>query len=238
MRYLGIDHVIAVYTILKMLPRQRVSAALDFRQPDLVPVEVGPEWLAQIRASVGETPLQRSARMQQQYGLSRADADTILAARATADLFEAAAAAGQAATLGKQFISFWSAQANARGTTIAGLGIDAARLAELSKITAEGVINATAAAAIAEKMLTSPDGPRVIAEREGMLQVHDEGAMQAWVDEAFAANAKAVQDAIANPKKQKQARGFLLGQVMKISGGKADPKMVGKLVDEKLGASH
>ena len=205
-----------------------------FPDPDLVPVEVDEAWLARVRATVAETPVQRSARMQRDYRLSPADADTILADRATADLFEQAAKLGNAATLGKQFISFWSAQANTRGTTIAGLDIDAARLGELSKITADGVINATAAAVIAEKMLASPDAPQQIAEREGMLQVRDEGAMQAWVDEAFTANAKAVQDAIANPKKQKQARGFLLGQVMKISGGKADPKIVGDLIDKKL----
>jgi len=205
-----------------------------FPDPDLVPVEVDAEWLARIRATVSETPVQRGARMQRDYGLSPADADTILADRATADLFERAAAVGNAATLGKQFISFWSAHANARGTTIAGLGIDADRLGELSRITAEGVINSTSAAAIAEKMLFVPAGPQAIAEREGMLQVRDESAMQGWVDEAFAANAKAVQDAIANPKKQKQARGFLLGQVMKISGGKADPAIVGKLIDKKL----
>ncbi|MBI4578266.1 MAG: hypothetical protein HY718_01095, partial [Planctomycetes bacterium] len=75
---------------------------------------------------------------------------------------------------------------------------------------------------------------QALAEKLQVLQVRDEGAMQAWVDQAFAANAKAVQDAVANPKKQKQARGFLMGQVMKISGGKADPAIVGKLIDEKL----
>jgi len=58
--------------------------------------------------------------------------------------------------------------------------------------------------------------------------------MQAWVDQAFAANEKAARDAAANPKKKQQARGFLVGQVMKLSGGKADPKIVGKLIDEKL----
>jgi len=205
-----------------------------FPDPDLVPVEVSDAWLERIRETVGETPLERSLRMQREYGLSAADADTILADRATAELFETAADVGHPPTLGKQFISFWSMHANHRGSTIAGLGMDAQRLGELSRITADGLINATAAAAIAEKMLETPDGPQQIAEREGLLQVRDEGAMQAWVDQAFAANEKAVQDAIANPKKQKQARGFLLGQVMKISGGKADPAIVGKLIDDKL----
>jgi len=205
-----------------------------FPDPDLVPVEVGDDWLEQIRQSVGETPLQRSERMQREYGLSGPDADTILADRATADLFESAASAGHPPTLGKQFISFWSMHANSRNTTIAGLGIDAERLGELARMTADGLVNATAAASIAEKMLESSDRPGQIAERDGLLQVRDESQMRTWVDQAFAANQKAVQDALANPKKQKQARGFLMGQVMKISGGKADPAVVGRLIDAKL----
>jgi aspartyl-tRNA(Asn)/glutamyl-tRNA(Gln) amidotransferase subunit B len=205
-----------------------------FPDPDLVPVELDDATLEAIRATVGELPLDREERLAREYGLSRTDASTILSDRATADLFEQAAAVGHGPTLGKQCISFWSAHANARQTTIAGLGLDAERLGELSRITADGMINATAAQTIAEKMLESPDAPSVIAQREGLVQVRDEGRMQAWVDEAFAANAGAVQDALANPKKQQQARGFLTGQVMKISGGKADPKIVGRLIGEKL----
>jgi len=168
-------------------------------------------------------------------GLTAADAATILNDRATADLFEEAAGCGHPPTLGKQFISFWSARANERKCSIAQLGIDAARLGELSRITAEGLVSATAAASIAGKMIDNPDAPTAIAQREGLIQVRDTGQMQAWVDQAFAANEKAVQDALANPKKKQQARGFLTGQVMKISGGKADPKMVGELIDKKLG---
>jgi len=205
-----------------------------FPDPDLVPVEVDDAWLEQIKATVGELPAARQARMQKEYGLSFADAGTILNDRASADLFESAARVGHAATLGKQFLSFWSAKANERKCTIAELGIDAGRLGELSKITAEGMVNATAAAAIAEKMLESPDAPEAIAKKEGLVQVRDEGRMQAWVDQAFAANVKAVQDALSNPKKQKQARGFLTGQVMRISGGQADPKIVGELIGKKL----
>jgi aspartyl-tRNA(Asn)/glutamyl-tRNA(Gln) amidotransferase subunit B len=206
-----------------------------FPDPDLVPVVVDDTWLERLQASVGELPLERQARMESDYGLTSTDAATILNDRITADLFEAAARCGHPPTLGKQFISFWSARANEQKCTIAQLGIDAARLGELARITAEGMVSATAAATIAGKMLDTPDTPTAIAEREGLIQVRDTGQMQAWVDQAFAANEKAVQDALANPKKKQQARGFLTGQVMKISGGKADPKMVGELIDKKLG---
>jgi len=207
-----------------------------FPDPDLVPVEVDESRLESIRSEVGELPLQREARLQAEYGLSAADAATILRDRATADLFEEAARSGHAPTLGKQFISFWAAHANSSNRTIAQLGVDAGRMAELSQVVATGTINATAAQTVAEQMLQSSDSPRAIAEREGLVQVRDEGRMQSWVDQAFAANEKAVQDALANPKKQQQARGFLTGQVMKLSGGKADPKMVGKMIADKLAA--
>jgi len=205
-----------------------------FPDPDLVPVQIDDAWLEDIRRSVGELPLARQARLQEAYGLSASDASALLRDKATADLFEEAAACGHAPTLAKQFLGFWAAKANERRVTIAELGVDAARLGELSRITADGLINATAAQAVAEKMLASNAPPHVIAEHEGLLQVRDEGQMQAWVDQAFAANEKAVHDALTNPKRQKRAKGFLTGQVMQISGGKADPKMVGELIERKL----
>ncbi|MBN1490505.1 MAG: Asp-tRNA(Asn)/Glu-tRNA(Gln) amidotransferase subunit GatB [Phycisphaerae bacterium] len=206
-----------------------------FPEPDLVPVEISEAWLAELQADIPELPLDRQQRLQDEVELSAADAATIVGDRATADLFEAAiAAGGHGITLGKQFISFWLRRAKERNTSIAGLGIDAERLGELSRLTADGTINATAAARIAEHMLDSADTPMAIAQREGLIQVKDVGQMQVWVDEAFAANAKAVQDAVSNPKKQQRARGFLTGQVMKLSAGQADPKIVGELIDKKL----
>ena len=205
-----------------------------FPDPDLVPVEIDGAWLEEIRATVGELPLERQARMQTDYSLSDSDVATILRDKATADLFEAAAAKGHAPTLAKQFIGFWTGKANERHCTIAELAIDVDRLAELSQIVADRVINATAAQTVAEKMLESDDTPTAIAEKEGLIQIRDENQMQAWVDQAFAANEKAVNDAIGNPKKQQKARGFLTGQVMRISGGQADPSIVGKLIEKKL----
>ena len=205
-----------------------------FPDPDLVPVVVDDAWLEEIKASVGELPADRLQRMQKQYGLSASDAATILQDRVTGDLFEAAAATGDATTLGKQCISFWSAKANERKCNIGALGVSGERMGELSKLVADGTINASTAAKIADKMLDNDDMPSVIAERDGLVQVRDEGQMQAWVDQAFAANEQAVADAVNNPKKQQKARGFLTGQVMQISKGQADPKIVGKLIGDKL----
>jgi aspartyl-tRNA(Asn)/glutamyl-tRNA(Gln) amidotransferase subunit B len=105
----------------------------------------------------------------------------------------------------------------------------------LAKLADDGTISATAAAAIFEELLGNPGGdPKTIAEAKGLLQVRDVGATEKWVEEALAANPKAVDDAKNNPKKKQASMGFLRGAVMKLSQGKGDPKMVGELLEKKL----
>ncbi len=77
-----------------------------------------------------------------------------------------------------------------------------------------------------------------IAQAAGLVQERDESAVRAWVEEAFAANPKAIADALENPKKAKAAVGFLRGRVMKLSQGKADPKLAGELIQKKLAESE
>jgi len=206
-----------------------------FPDPDLVPVEVASTWIEEINASMPELPIPRRARFVSEFDLSAKDAETIVSDRRTADLFEAAIDAGaDAATLGKHFTNFWLTHANARDVTVARLGIGADRVAELAKMVSAGEISATAAARIAEAMLDNDKNPSVLADEMNLHQVHDTGQMAAWVDRAFAANEKAVHDALTNPKKAKAAAGFLQGQIMKLSKGQADPKLVRKLIQQKL----
>ena len=218
---------------------QRVKEELhDYRyfpDPDLLPVTSEQVWLEQMRAGLPELPLQRRARFHREYGLNPADAETIVADRATADLFESALDHGaEVETLGKQFISFWSKHANAARVTIAELGIGSARLADLSRITAEGRINATAAQAIAEEMLTDQRAPAEIARAEGLEQLQDALAVQQFVDQAVTRNAKAVADYKSGGRKSKKALGFLQGQVMQLSRGSAPPQLVRELLERKL----
>ncbi len=209
-----------------------------FPDPDLVPVVVDEAWLNELRSRVPELPIQRRRRLCEQVGLSTDDVETIVADRASADLFEAALAAGaDGQTLGKHFISFWARHANERDITIADLGLDAARLAELTGLAADGTISATAAQQIGAKMLDSPDAPKTIAEREGLIQATDLDQHEAWVDQAFAANPQAIQDALHGAKKKKKAApGYLTGQVMRISKGQANPKITNQLIQQKLKA--
>jgi aspartyl-tRNA(Asn)/glutamyl-tRNA(Gln) amidotransferase subunit B len=220
------------------LPQREKEEAHDYRyfpDPDLVPLTFEAAWVAGLKAEMPELPICRAERFVAEYRIPAQDAPALVDDRRTADLLDAAAdAGGDKALLAKHFLSFWAKHANERETTVAGLGISPERLAELANLVREGKVNATAAAQIAEAMLGSGESPSAIAERLGVVQSRDTGQIAAWVDEVLAANEQAVRDAIANPKKIKAARGFLTGQVMKVSGGKADPKIVGELIEKKL----
>ncbi len=214
------------------------EAAHDYRyfpDPDLVPVTFEADWLDGVRASLPELPAIRRGRLVADCGLSEADAAAIVTDQATADLFEAAIEAGaKAGTVGKHFLNVWAKLANNREVSVGGLGIDADRVAGLAKLVDEGTVSATAANRLAEQMLESDDDPGALAERLGLIVVQDVGQTQAWVDRAFADNEQAVRDAVANPKKAAKAAGFLRGQVMRISSGRADPKLVSALIQSRL----
>ena len=206
-----------------------------FPDPDLPPLLPSPDRVAQFKADMPELPICRTERFVSQFKIDPKDAPAIVDDRATADLLDDAAdEGGDKLILAKHFLSFWSRLANERESTIADLNVGADRIAQLSNLVADGQVNATAANQLAEVMLTRDDGPAALAEELGLVQSQDTDEIEAWVDQALAANEQAVQDAIANPKKLKAARGFLTGQVMKLSGGTADPKIVGQLIEKKL----
>lgn len=214
------------------------EAAHDYRyfpDPDLVPVRVTPDALEEFRSRRPELPLARRSRLQSDYGLTADAANTIVADRVTADLFDAMIAAGaQAALAAKQFVNIWQALAKDQGHTIAELGVSAERMAKLARLVESGGVNKTAANTLAEVMLTRKEDPESLAGELGLILERDAEATEAWVKKALATNEKAVRDAVDNPKKAKAAVGFLRGQVMKLSGGKADPKLVGELLTQHL----
>lgn len=208
-----------------------------FPDPDLVPLTTDSRHIENLIEEMPELPICRTERFVSEYKVAPKDAPALVDDRATADLLDAAAeAGGDKATLGRHFLSFWAKHANERGASIAELRLSPARMAELSQLVCDGRINATAAATIAEQMLASDVPPALLASQLGLMQSRDTGQIDAWVAEAIAKNEKAVADARGNPKKIQAARGFLMGQVMKISGGKADPKIAGELIEKRLGS--
>jgi aspartyl-tRNA(Asn)/glutamyl-tRNA(Gln) amidotransferase subunit B len=206
-----------------------------FPDPDLVPIELQPSWLDEVRSAMPEMPLKRKQRLMSEAGLGDRPAWQIVEDRDTADLFDAAVAAGAAAdVLGKHFVSFWSRQANARSCAIAQLGVSPQALAELVELAKSGKINATTAAKIAEHVLETGDAPGEIARREGLEQQNDPAALRGLVEAAMADNPQAVEIVQQRGKKWEKSIGFLQGQVMQRSRGSADPKAVRQLLLELL----
>jgi aspartyl-tRNA(Asn)/glutamyl-tRNA(Gln) amidotransferase subunit B len=210
-----------------------------------------------------ELPLPRTERFISEYKLPACDAPALVDCRATAELLDdAAEAGGDRPTLGRHFLSFWAKLANERETTIAGIGVCARHMAALANLAREGQVNATAAAQIAGVMAERADqllagrrrpseaecgaafeqfdgdglDPLAIAREQRLLQSRDEDQIAAWVRAALDANEPAVRDALENPKKIDKARGFLAGQVMKLSRGQADPRLVSELIEARLAA--
>ncbi|MCD6303996.1 MAG: Asp-tRNA(Asn)/Glu-tRNA(Gln) amidotransferase subunit GatB [Planctomycetes bacterium] len=207
-----------------------------FPDPDLVPVETDEPWRRRIAETIGELPLARRRRFMDDYGLTFKEADALTQDAPTGDLLDAAVAAGaDARRCTNLLLGRGAALANERGCTIAAVGVTADQLAELARMLQDGQVNATAAAKIFDILADRGGSPREIAAAEGLLAVSDAGAIEAWVDEAIAANPDAVEQVRGGGKKQKKAFGFLMGQVMQRSGGAAVPAEVQRLLRRKLG---
>jgi aspartyl-tRNA(Asn)/glutamyl-tRNA(Gln) amidotransferase subunit B len=208
-----------------------------FPDPDLLPLELTPDFVEALQQELPELPDAKKARFANEYELADAAAETLVADRETADFFEAAVRSGGKSRDPKA-VANWimgdvTAHANAAGVAVADAGISPAQLAALVDMIAEGIISGKIgkdllAIIIAEDRAADP---RVLVEQRGLRQVTDLGAIEKVVDEIIAANPDKVADAKTNPK----AIGWFVGQVMKASGGKANPQAVNDLLKAKLG---
>ncbi len=215
-----------------------------FPDPDLVPVMVSPTWRDQVKTQLVELPIQRRARYIKEYGISEKEAVALVEDRSVAELYEAAIAQSKAPKRVTNLILGPAAKAanertakEERTVIVSELGLAAEQFAEIATLVESGTISATASVQVFEELLKEPSqNAKAVAEKLGVIQVRDAGATEKWVDEALAANPKAVDDYKNNPKKKQASMGFLRGAVMKVSHGKADPKMVGELLEKKLNA--
>ena len=205
-----------------------------FPEPDLVPLQTDPGWVESIRAALPELPRARRRRFVSQYGLPAYDAGLLTQSTALADYYEAAARAHPA---NPKALANWITSELLRevdaddDTAIARSGVSPARLAGLVRLIDDGTISGKIAKDVFARMLASGEDPAAIVQREGLTQVADAGALEALVDAAIAANPKAVADFKSGKTAAAKA---VVGQVMKASGGKANPGMVDRLVQEKL----
>ncbi|MBL7215484.1 MAG: Asp-tRNA(Asn)/Glu-tRNA(Gln) amidotransferase subunit GatB [Phycisphaerae bacterium] len=222
---------------MTVLQREKEEAH-DYRyfpDPDLVPVEIDDAWLGEIKARLCELPIQMQQRFTKDYGLSDYDASVLTADRATAEFFNATVKQGADAKRVCNLLTQTGLKlANEKGTTVDQLGITPENLAKLAQMANAGDVSATAATAIFEEMAAAAGNPMQIAEAKNLIQKSDAGEIEALVDAVLAENTEAVQDAKTNPKKAKKAIGFLMGQVIQKSKGRANPKIVSQLMNQKL----
>ena len=204
-----------------------------FPEPDLVPLKLDPAWVESIRAALPELPRARRQRFVSQYGLPPYDAEILTQSRALAEYYEAAVRVHD----NPKAISNWIMSELLRElggddeAAIARLRVTPAHLAGLVRLIDAGTISGKIAKDVLTRMVASGEDPAAIVSREGLTQVADAGALEALVDQAIAANPKAVADFKAGKAVAAKA---LVGQVMKASAGRANPGLVDRLVREKL----
>ncbi len=206
-----------------------------FPEPDLPPLQVDAAWVARVRASMPELPEARQARLVAAHGISDYDADVLVRLIPGAgDFFEAAVAAGAAAKTASNWI-----QGEVRrklkevgSDSVADVPFAPAALAELTELVDSQVISSSAAKDVFEAMWASGQPARAIVEAKGLAQIGDTAALEAIVDAVVAAHP----DPVAQYRAGKvQTFGFLVGQVMKASKGKANPAVASDILKGRLG---
>jgi aspartyl-tRNA(Asn)/glutamyl-tRNA(Gln) amidotransferase subunit B len=205
-----------------------------FPEPDLQPLIVSDEFVARVRAALPELPEQRINRFAKGYGLSFADASQLVADRSLADYYEAAAkASGNPRGAANWIRSELLRELEAAGQTAAESPVPAEELGMLVRLIDEGKISGKQAKDVLVEMFKSGKGALAIIEEQGLVQVSDTGEIDALIDEVIAANPGQV----AAYRGGKEALfGFFVGQVIKASKGKANPKIVNERLLAKLSA--
>jgi aspartyl-tRNA(Asn)/glutamyl-tRNA(Gln) amidotransferase subunit B len=211
------------------------EAAHDYRyfpEPDLPPLIVSEEFVDGVRATMPELPEQRIKRFAESYGLNFADASQLVSDRSLADYYEAAAKASSNPRAAANWIrSELLRELEASGKTAAESPVPAEELGALVRLVDEGKISGKQAKDVLVEMFRSAKGALAIIEEQGLVQVSDTGEIDALIDQVIAANP----DQLASYRGGKETLfGFFVGQVIKASQGKANPKIVNERLRTKL----
>ena len=202
-----------------------------FPDPDLLPLEFDQAYVDDLAAHLPELPDAKKARFIAEYGLSPYDAGVLVAEREQADYFEAVAKGRDGKAAANWVINELFGRLNKEGLDIGSSPVSAAQLGAIVDLIGEGTISGKIAKDLFEIVWTEGGDPRALVEARGMKQVTDTGAIEKAVDEVIAANPDKVQQALAKPT----MLGWFVGQVMKQTGGKANPQAVNDLLKSKLG---
>ena len=206
-----------------------------FPDPDLLPLEFSEAYVAGLKANLPELPDQKKARFMSEFCLSPYDASVLVAERESADFYETVlqnlAQVRDGKLAANWVINELFGRLNKEGRDISASPVSAPQLAAIVDMIGEGTISGKIAKDLFEIVWLEGGDPRALVEARGMKQVTDLGAIEKVVDDIVAANPDKVEQARAKP----QLIGWFVGQVMKSSGGKANPQAVNDLLKSKLG---
>jgi aspartyl-tRNA(Asn)/glutamyl-tRNA(Gln) amidotransferase subunit B len=202
-----------------------------FPDPDLLPLELEQGWVDDLAKHLPELPDEKRARFIADYGLSPYDASVLVAERESADYFEAVAKGRDGKIAANWVINELFGRLNKEGRDIEHAPVSAKQLGGLVDLISSGVISGKIAKDLFEILWTEGGDPSEIVETRGMKQVTDTGAIEKAVDEILAANPDKAEQAKLKPN----LLGWFVGQVMKSSGGKANPAAVNEILKKKLG---
>jgi aspartyl-tRNA(Asn)/glutamyl-tRNA(Gln) amidotransferase subunit B len=216
-------------------PMRTKEEAHDYRyfpDPDLLPLVLDPAWIEEIRAGLPELPDAKKARFMADLGLSAYDAGVLVAERETAAFFEKVAEGRDAKLAANWVTGELFGALNRSGLALGEAPVDAAKLGGLLDLVADGTISGRIAKEVFEAMWESGKSAAEIVEQKGLRQISDEGAIAAIVERLIADNPKQVEQVQSGNAK---VIGWFVGQVMKATQGKANPAVVNRLLQDKLG---
>ena len=203
-----------------------------FPEPDLVPVEVNNEWLDELRAQLPELPDAKRKRFVAEYGIPEYDAMVLTESIALADYYEAVAKiSGQAKVASNWVMGDVMRELKTDGIEIEDCPLEPARLAGMLKLIGDGTISGKIAKTVFEEIYRSKKDADTVVKEKGLVQITDVGAIEKVIDEIIAANPGNVE---AYRGGKVALMGFFVGQVMKATGGKANPAKVNELLKKKL----
>jgi aspartyl-tRNA(Asn)/glutamyl-tRNA(Gln) amidotransferase subunit B len=203
-----------------------------FPEPDLPPLVISREWVERIKASLPELPDAKSERFQSQYGLSPSEARTITVEKEAADFFEACVSLYP----NPRKLFHWITGEIFRllgetGSTFDSLKFSPESFIKLINLVDKGTINQNTAKSILREMFSTGEDPEKIVEKKGLALIADEAALIKVIEEVLEANPDALERYLGG---KESTFGFFMGQVMKATGGRADPNLASKLLREKL----
>ncbi len=203
-----------------------------FPDPDLLPLTLDADWVEEIRAGLPELPDPKKERFMADYGLTAYDAGVLVAEREIADFFEAVAKGRDAKSVANWMTGEFFAALNRSGLELAEAPVDAGKLGGLIDLIEDKTISGRIAKEVFEEMWESGASAADIVAHQGLKQITDEGAIEGIVAQVIADNPGQVEQFKAGNEK---LIGWFVGQVMKASQGKANPALVNRILERKLG---